>query len=257
MQYTDGVNEAFDPRERNEFGFQRIETVVNDRARFGAHSVIEGMQRSVDEWTEGGPAFDDETLLVISRGGSESAPERAAAPDSASHALEELARARREGNGLRLPADLERLHGIRQWIGACPDLRELGAREQHLLETALYEVCSNIIEHGYGFEQSREIELWWNPARNETDSAAPSLVHRVREGRFVIVDEGTPFAPGERERLDFGDDAVRRRGRGIGLQLIRDAMHFVSYNPATSERNITLLRFDPAKVQAEEEIRHV
>jgi hypothetical protein len=78
----------------------------------------------------------------------------------------------------------------------------------------------------------------------------------VREGRFVIIDDGPPFQPPEGMSVNLSDPAVRRRGRGLGLEIIREAMSFITYYPATPEGNVTLLGFDPAKAGSSEEIRH-
>ena len=47
---------------------------------------------------------------------------------------------------------------------------------------------------------------------------------------------------------------MRRRGRGIGLEIIHSAMNRVAYHPRTREGNVTLMIFDPAKIRAEEEV---
>jgi len=55
---------------------------------------------------------------------------------------------------------------------------------------------------------------------------------------------------------DFTSADVRRRGRGFGLDIIHRAMVHVEYRPSTSDGNLTLLVFDPAKHAKERKLRY-
>jgi len=70
-------------------------------------------------------------------------------------------------------------------------------------------------------------------------------------GVFVLVDQGRSYDPNT-DKADFRSPAVRRRGRGIGLTIVQNAMTRVSYHPKTREGNVTVLLFDPAQRRAEE-----
>jgi hypothetical protein len=104
-------------------------------------------------------------------------------------------------------------------------------------------VAANIAEHGLKGDPARSFTLWWLPGT----ARAPWT-----DGRFLFVDDGAPFEPAGADPVDFGDAAVRRRGRGLGLEIVRAAMREVEYHPRTSEGNITVLVFDPDKVRTEE-----
>jgi anti-sigma regulatory factor (Ser/Thr protein kinase) len=162
---------------------------------------------------------------------------------------------RRTGQPIHIPARLDALSGLREWILSCRDLRELSTSERTVLESALYEVCANVIEHGYGEDTTQELEMSWLPADSSQISGG-DLAGRVRQGLFVLVDRGTPFTPHPVAGVNFKDPAVRKRGRGLGLEIIRGAMEEITVLPETPEGNVTVLRFDPARVRAEE-VRHV
>lgn len=237
VQFTDGVNEAFDPSGERQFGFDRLASAVG-AVGSSPSEMLTRIRREVDAWTQGQPAHDDETLLVV-------AVAPAAAVARAEDPATVLAEARRRGHGTTLPASLDALGRLLEWIGSCPGLERLEKRDATLVETALYELCANVVEHGYGQDARRSLEVWWLPS--ETGEA--------NGGLFVVVDQGRPFAPRE-AGVDFNQSSVRRRGRGIGLEIIRGAMRHVQYHPATNAGNVTILVFDPSKLRMEEEVSH-
>ena len=238
VQFTDGVNEAFDPSGERQFGFDRLANSV----AAGGNSpleVLSSIRRDVDAWTQGRVAFDDETLLVITAASRAAAT---ASPDPSTVLVE----ARRRGRGITLPARLDALEGLRDWIATCSGLERLQSRSAALVETALYELCANVVEHGYAGDAAQSLEVWWLPSDARAAGSA---------GTFAVVDHGRPFSPRE-AAVDFSRASVRRRGRGIGLEIIRGAMRHVSYHPATEVGNVTILVFDPAKLPMEEEVAH-
>jgi serine phosphatase RsbU (regulator of sigma subunit) len=245
--FTDGVNESFDPAGAEQFGFDRLRKTVETAAPRGGRAVIDTIREGLDRWRQDAPPSDDETLLVVAR-------------ETSRWAGELVAQARRDGESLRLQASLDSLAVIGDWISKCRDLAELPSPEHTVLESALYEACANVIEHGYGEDRDRSLDLHWLPATTKSTGpragTSKEIAARVREGCFLLVDQGIPFAPHGPQSLDFGDPVVRRRGRGIGLEIIRGAMREVTFLPETPEGNVTMFRFDPEKVRSEE-VRHV
>jgi len=61
-------------------------------------------------------------------------------------------------------------------------------------------------------------------------------------------DEGKEYDHSEWTPPDLNDRATRRRGRGLGWQIIYSAMNQVVLLPKTPAGNLTLLLFDPAKI---------
>jgi serine phosphatase RsbU (regulator of sigma subunit)/anti-sigma regulatory factor (Ser/Thr protein kinase) len=236
VQYTDGVNESTDAR-GEQFGLDRLGQAVSAAASGGAPSVIEAVVGAIGAWTDHAPPTDDETILVIAHqtqtnGGSVS--------DCVftGDAKELLHRARDRGLKVTLPARMDALEGIGEWLRTCPPASALSERDFGLLTTTLYEVCANVVEHGYHEDPSRTLDLWWVPAdRDET--------------LFLVRDLGTPFAPPAASDLDFGDPRVRSKGRGIGLQIIRRATREAAYFPGTSEGNLTVLCFPRQREEAQ------
>jgi serine phosphatase RsbU (regulator of sigma subunit)/anti-sigma regulatory factor (Ser/Thr protein kinase) len=278
LQFTDGISEAFEPSGREQFGTARIEAALLASASEGARAVIDTLLEAVAGWTAGGPRLDDETLLVVRRdpaaeparaepprpaqAPARTAPPRrteAPAPEPEPRALVE--EARRRGKRLALRAGADPLPRMRSWLGSSGPFTSLGVSERGVLTASLYEVCANVAEHGYGNDPGKNYELWWVPESEtiaEPETGVPDAeeaLRRVRAGWFLVLDHGRPFEANAWRGQDLSDSVVRRRGRGLGLEIIHRAMRQVVYYPASAVGNVTWLRFGMSPADPEE-VRH-
>jgi serine phosphatase RsbU (regulator of sigma subunit) len=252
--FTDGFHEAFDVAGREQFGFDRMRQVTASVAARGGEAVVEALRSAVEEWSGLALPEDDETLLVVGRRCKAlplSRPSRATEAGELDP-LVTLRHAERAGHGIRFAADIASLEALEPWLDRCPVLRELPAEERLQLAGALYEALANVVEHGYGGDAARHVDLWWLPDREpaaQGPSPAPTtdLDARVRAGCFVLRDHGQSFRPDGWQRSDFLDPAVRRRGRGLGLDILHLTLRDVIYHPETEAGNVTLMTFDPAR----------
>ncbi len=234
LQYTDGVNEAFEPSGGEQFGFERLERVVSQSAPDGGGAVLAAVHGAVDRWVDGGPAFDDETMLVV-------AHEAGTAGDDVP-ALELLAAARTHGRKLELSGRLQDLDTLRPWLEQEPSLGVLEPSEFEVVLAALHEALANVAEHGLGCDAASRFELWSVPA---VACAGLADDGELAHGCFVIRDEGRAFRHDRWTPTDFTDRETWKRGRGIGLDIIYLGARQVAYRPGTAEGNVTLLAFDP------------
>ena len=252
VQFTDGVNEAFDPSGREQFGFERLEAVVRESAPRGADAVLGDVHRAVEAWVNGGPAGDDESMLVIAR-----VPARAAAPPVAGAGCKDpsasLAAARAAGRCIEVHADDLVMSGLREWLDACPGVADQAGPLVEIIHAVLHELGINIGEHGYRGDPSRTFEVWHVPAR------ASGLAPDGPEGslQFLLRDSGQPFDAVRWRATDFSDRGAWRRGRGFGLDIIHRGAQTLTYHPRTPEGNITLVAFDHDSARsAQKEPRH-
>jgi sigma-B regulation protein RsbU (phosphoserine phosphatase) len=65
--FSDGVTEACTPDESQEFGEQRLMAVVRSRRNRTAAASVEAIKAELLSFTEGAPAADDVTLMVVRR----------------------------------------------------------------------------------------------------------------------------------------------------------------------------------------------
>lgn len=263
MQYTDGINEAFDLAQEEQFGFERIESAVREAAPHGAKAVIDRVQNDVANWVGDQAPLDDETLLVVchqgkpataeappastpATNGGTAAPAAESDPAADFDAPRVVAEAKRQGHGLKLAADLDRLTAIRPWLETCPGLT-LAENEEHVVESVLYEICANVIEHGYGGDAAQALEVWWLPHAADSQQIA---ARAEAPGLFVVLDRGAAYEP-NRPPADLAQPSVRRRGRGLGLTIVKNATSRVLYHPGTPDGNVTVLAFDPQPATVE------
>ena len=254
VQFTDGFSEARDATGGEPFGVERMVEQLTRAGEGGATAVLGALRGGLKAWVGEDPPFDDETLLVI---GSPPEGARAAVSGDAHEssdtalALVYLDAAERRGSRLELEARLDAMPAIRAWLARVPILRDLGGEDAELLRAALHEACANIAEHGYDDATGKRFDLWWLPPEAAHDAAGTAAARdggaadAVRHGWFVIRDDGKPFRPESWQSIDLREPGARRRGRGIGLDIIHRVMHEVLYQPATARGNITLMRSSP------------
>jgi sigma-B regulation protein RsbU (phosphoserine phosphatase) len=220
LQTTDGVNEAFDPLGAEQFGFDRVEEVLQRAAPEGADAVLTALRKALDDWRQSEPFTDDETVLIIARDPAPVDEVRSDGEAPAALVAEALA----SGHALRLRAELDALDGLEPWLHGLPEVSEFDERSFRALHLALYELCANIVEHGYRNQSAEDFMVWWIASRRH----------------FLIIDCGTPFVPAPWLPADYANPEIRRRGRGHGLDIVH-RLASVKFYPATPEGNITLL----------------
>ena len=260
VQFTDGYTEAFHRDTAEQLGLERFEQTLARRATEGGEAVLQALREQVRTWSGDGVPSDDETLVVVTCAASAANLAAAAAPESTDEAelragLACLAAAEAHGAHLALTARLTQLAQLDGWVRALPELAGLAEGSPRRFETvrlALYEACANIVEHGCDDDGRDGLDVWWLPGAPPA-GGGPAAHAGANAGRFVIRDAGRPFRPGARRPVDFHDPAARTRGRGIGLEIIHRAVQQVSYHPATSRGNITVLAFGPGSPPATQE----
>jgi hypothetical protein len=210
-------------------------------------AIIAALIDGVRAWSGEGALSDDETLLVAGW-----QPDRVsgtvAGGAEGGHAagLQMLDLARRFGVGTEVAATPDCVSDVNTWFRSLRGFEQLSDQERHLLVTGLVEVCTNIAEHGFEHDASKQFQLWWlPPEEHDVTHTAGAAARHARSGCFVVRDTGRPFRPDNWHATDFGDRHARARGRGFGLDIIFRVMRRADYFPATPAGNITVLAFGP------------
>jgi hypothetical protein len=178
-----------------------------------------------------------------------------------------LDRVRERGAHLFVPDEMTALELIGPWVRTCEHLDHLGREDVNLIHVALHEVCANIIEHGVSTGDKKGIDLYWypddaekagNPGNGEREASDPeALASRIRRGYFIVCDQTVPFDHGSWRATHAKPAHGWQGSRGYGIEMVYRAMSVVHYQPSTSAGNITMMRFDPLKHRAPEEVSHV
>lgn len=248
FQFTDGYSEAFSPT-GEAFGHARIAEAVGRHASHGPEAAIAALHAALAKWAPGAPD-DDQTVLAIARATDPGAHASGANGRLASaDAVDLHRRARQAGHVLVLPAAMEALERLGGWLARLPGPDRLSDDQRLLVETVLYELTANVVEHGGASEEG--LELSWLPDPNGDETAAG-----LRGGCFVLRDRGYPFRPERQRPFDPARHGAWRKGRGLGLDIVHRVVDEVVFRPGTTAGNLTLLSFDPAKTQEPKEERH-
>lgn len=234
VQVSDGITEADGPE--GQFGFDRLEAVVLRHASEGPEAVVRAVLDAVAAWTPGA-ARDDETVLAIARAGGGTGSTSPSSP------AEVMRHAGSRGAHLAVPASLPALAGLRDWLRDGAWMAAVSEDLRKRTELALYELCANVIEHGYRRNHEGQLDVWFVP--DEAPRVSDATAAGERSGFYLLRDHGRPFDPGRGKPLDLQDPAARRHGRGLGLALARRIMTRVRYYPNTEHGNLTVVRFDP------------
>ena len=263
LQFTDGLNEAWNPQQQEQFDFDRIGSLLAETGHSGGGAVQEKLLSVIEAWSAPDPLEDDFTLLAVECTAAPSAAQIDEGVQIASQVgqltdNEQLHEMLAGTQCLSLSSRMDNLSRIGDWISTCLADEGMLLSQKSLIESSLYEVCANIVEHGYNDEPDHKIDMWWVPLPGGKaplleftgiveEDPAKSDEPRAGVGYFVICDHGEAFDPTTYIPPNLHDPKVRRRGRGLGWQIIYSSMKKVVYAPDTPAGNLTLLRFDPAK----------
>lgn len=247
VQLTDGFSEAMHRQTDEQFGFERIEAVARAYAEHGGEAIVEALYAAVREWTGNETPDDDQTLLVLRRDRNESEIASAEAPGQPGSVvagpspLGVLVRGRVQGSSIVIGMESDLMGSIRKWLGQIPEAQLLTFHHLRLIESALYEACGNVLEHGYRNRAEGQLELVWSPPEESPDiqQAAPPMA----SGWFILRDNAPSHDPMLTASPDFNDPGTRRKGRGLGVEMLRRIMTDVSYHAGTHEGNLLLMRY--------------
>ena len=66
--YSDGITECMSPREE-EFGTSRLEALLEAERERPLEQIVERLDRAMQDFAEGCPQSDDQTVVLLRRGG--------------------------------------------------------------------------------------------------------------------------------------------------------------------------------------------
>ena len=134
---------------------------------------------------------------------------------------------------LVIAARLEDVRHACDFVVEAAEAAGLDERAVYHCQMAVDESLTNIIEHGFGFEES---------------SSEIEIATRTEDGRFLITitDESPAFNPLEHEAPDPSEPLDSREPGGWGIYFIRRLMDDVQYEWVDSHNQLTLVKNMPA-----------
>ncbi len=124
---------------------------------------------------------------------------------------------------LHVPSSTENLSMIRDFVRSIGLQVGMGDMEVARLEMAVDEACSNVMEHAYSSDSTKEVSI-----RATVDENAL---------RIIVIDTGKGFDPATIEQRKLEDLISAKRTGGLGMRLIKSFMDEVHYAMVPGEKN--------------------
>ena len=142
-----------------------------------------------------------------------------------------------EKSRLVIAARLEEVRHACEFVVEAAEMAGLDERAVYHCQMAVDETLTNVIEHGYNFEEhDKEIEVMCN----------------IEDDRFLItiIDDGPPFNPLQHEAPDPSAPLDDREPGGWGIYFIRRLMDDVRYERVGDRNHLLLAKTLPEDAQA-------
>jgi sigma-B regulation protein RsbU (phosphoserine phosphatase) len=216
--YTDGVNEAMSPDEQP-FGSDRLRKALTTLAGSTADDLVQSVLSAVRAYRRSAPWSDDLTMIAM-RVKPTTAPLQAQLEPDLEFAL---------------PADLQTLesisHQVTQLCRSLPGLPPPPAGDDfvYLVELAVSEICTNIIQHAY---------------RRTGGEIRGSLTRLPNGIQIDLYDDGESFDPSSVPEPSTQANSLNEGG--YGLHIVRQIMDRALYQANTPKGNHwRLIKFIP------------
>ena len=207
--YTDGITEAENP-EHELFDDERLMKVAKKCVEENIilpDDIVNEIEQSIHQFVKDAEQSDDQTMMAVRY-----------------TKKEEAARLKRS---ITLPNDIETIPQLSEFIEGVGEELEMDMSLVMSLNLAIEEAVVNVMEYAYppGTEGTVTIEAVANENRL----------------KIIISDNGIPFDPTKKEKVDTTLSAEERPIGGLGIHLVREIMDSVNYE-YRDHKNILTLR---------------
>jgi len=143
---------------------------------------------------------------------------------------------------LRISAQIKDIATACDFVVAAAENAGLDERDAHHCQLAVDEICTNIIEHGYGMGG---------------DERFIDIICRMEDHRFIvqILDDSFPFDPLDHTDPDPKTSLEDRRIGGWGVYFIKKMMDEVTYDYSQGRNRLTMVKRLKSKSELAESAR--
>lgn len=124
---------------------------------------------------------------------------------------------------LQVPSSTENLALIREFVTTVGKQALMSDEDISKLELAVDEACANVIEHAYGHDITKEVDV--------------RAVFDEDEVRISVIDSGRGFDPAKVDQETVEQLVAQRKSGGLGFRLIKSLMDDVSYEIVPGQKN--------------------
>ena len=209
LLYTDGVTEAFDVNEEL-FGEERLLTAVETGESQNPRELVDAVLAGVAAYVGEAERSDDITMLALEVG----------VPAEASEALE-------------VPAVIDELTTVNDFLHAELDQRFCPQRVQYKLDVAVEELFTNVCSYAYPDATPDYPGTVWV---RRTYTADPSSI------TVDFIDAGEPFNPLERPCAETPASIEDAPIGGLGIMLARQCVDEMRYAFVDGKNVVTIVK---------------
>jgi serine/threonine-protein kinase RsbW len=124
---------------------------------------------------------------------------------------------------LQVPSSTENLALIREFVTTVGKQARMSDDDVSKLELAVDEACANVIEHAYGHDITKEVDV--------------RAVFDEDEVRISVIDSGRGFDPAKVDEETVEQLIAKRKSGGLGFRLIKSLMDDVCYEIVPGQKN--------------------
>ena len=209
LLYTDGVTEAFSATEEL-YGEERLMATVQANDGKHPHDLQKAVREDVAAWASGAEQSDDITILALEVG---------VPPQSA--------------EALVLPARLDQLDTVNEFLHDELDQRLCPKRTQNQLDIAVEELFVNVCRYAYPDATEQEPG---SVRIQRAYSADPPCI------TVKIVDEGIPFDPLAKPDAVTPDNIVDVPIGGLGILMAKKSVDEMHYERVDGSNVLTIVK---------------
>ena len=131
----------------------------------------------------------------------------------------------------RVQSDVTYLEKVRLWAAHVARERGFDERGAFEVEISVYEACANVMEHAYGNDTGKFIDL----------------MITILDGKLIITiqDEGGVFDPSSLRDKDIAKMIETEQDGGLGLFILEACMDEILYRRSGSRNILELIKYIP------------
>ena len=124
---------------------------------------------------------------------------------------------------LKIPSQTDNLDLIRNFVAGIAKKVGFNDEEVNKIELAVDEACTNVIEHAYQHDETKDIDI--------------AIKIGLQKLTIVVMDRGRSFNVRQINLPDMKDYLAELRVGGLGIYLMKTLMDEVDYHTGPGNRN--------------------
>ena len=202
--YTDGVTETVD-NEHRLYGEERLRDFLNAHCADGTEELLDDVLGELQVYADGGPQFDDITMLLMDFKGAHAAAKRSF-----------------EAKVENIEQVLDFVEGELEHAGCSPKI-------QMPLCVAIEELFTNIAHYAY-------------PDGSGSATICVQIDDETDIATFTVSDAGIAFDPLAKAEPDITLPAEEREVGGLGIFIVKKTMDTLTYTRENGENRLTMTK---------------